>query len=962
MPKKILQIFLILLISCLCNIYGFAQKENLVQNPVFELSDEYTSFWETYQWLDEPDTSEFDLDETISHTGSRSAYIVNTSPNDARYLQRIPVKGDTLYKFSCWIKTEDVPIDSIGANLSVLYTLTSSRSIIGTTENWEYVEFYGKTSPNQDTVPVSLSLGGHGSLTSGKAWFDTVEVVEVDKVPAGHTALTLDSYDSSQSGNTAEGVTNVFFKILLILIIVATLALTAFILYKSKKHSSNQDNENKNVLSKNTKSTKKSKRAKSSDEYEVFKVRFDKKDLIIMIAMTAVYLVIALYNLGSFKAPTTSWESSIGESVTIDLGKDATLSRIYFFTGLGGGNINVEYLDDNQTFSNLTTYSKDRVLDVFKWRYQAVSPVTTNRLKFTFESSNITINEIVIVEEGSTEPLTGVTIVDKDISTHNKGNLDNLFDEYDKFTYRPSFMNSMYLDEIYHARTAFEHIEGLPPYETTHPPLGKVFMALGVLIFGMVPFGWRIMGTLFGAAMVPAMYAFGKKVFHSRFFAFSAAFLMMFDSMHFSQTRIATIDSYVTFFVILMYYYMYDYFVNKSYKLGFKQSLKPLFLSGLFFGFGAASKWIAFYGAAGLALLFFVNKYIEYTDYRKFTKPSRKKPAWFHDYKDLYLFSTMGLCVVFFVIIPGIIYSLSYIPWLKVPSVDSFKIVIDNFKSMLKYHSTLEATHDYQSPWWEWPFMIKPMAFYFGGELPAGIISKIYTLGNPAIWWTGVVAFLSIIGMALTKVKKYISLLFILAASSFAYISIPQKFIPSEVWIMFFVILTVIILAFSNFDKKLIAVSVGTASVFFVIVYNFYNVIKNNSYYIDLDNSYYKNLNVQLLMWIFLLTAISILLVGLFRFDHKFFPIVVAMIFQYVPWVGVPRCTFIYHYFSIIPFLILCILYVLKKIVDRWSDFKYFVYIYLALVLAVFILFYPIVSGMHVSNSYLKLISWFWHF
>ena len=166
-------------------------------------------------------------------------------------------------------------------------------------------------------------------------------------------------------------------------------------------------------------------------------------------------------------------------------------------------------------------------------------------------------------------------------------------------------MNSMYLDEIYHGRTAFEHVERIKPYETTHPPLGKVFMALGVLIFGMVPFGWRIVGTLFGVAMVPAMYAFGKKVFHDRFFAFSAAFLMMFDSMHFAQTRIATIDSYVTFFVILMYYYMYDYFVNKSYVLGFKQSLKPLFLSGLFFGFGAASKWIAFYGAARTCLVVF---------------------------------------------------------------------------------------------------------------------------------------------------------------------------------------------------------------------------------------------------------------------------------------------------------------------------------------------------------------------
>lgn len=961
MSKKILKIFFIMSIFftafSIYNVCAFAQEQNLVQNPDFELSEGYAKFWETFHWSEESETGEFGIDETVSYTGSKSAYITSAFLSDTRYVQHIPVKGDTLYKFSCWIKTENVPEDSLGANISVLYTLTTSRGVTGTTENWEQVEFYGKTSPNQDTVPLSLALGGHGKLSSGKAWFDAVEVVEVDKVPAGEIALNLDPNNTSTSGDT-ENSTNILIKIILAAIFIAILAYAAFILYKSKKSSAN-NNEN-NISSKNAKNTKK---AVLSEEHQIFKVSFDKKDLIIMIVMTVVYLAIALYNLGSFKVPTTSWKSVYpGESVTIDLGKDATLSRIYFFSGLGGGNVSVEYLDENQTFSNLMTFAKDRVSDVFKWKYISVSPVTTNRLKITFESANITINEIAIVEKGSTEPLTGIKIVDKDSNIKNEGNLENLFDEHDKFDYRPSFMNSMYLDEIYHGRTAFEHVHKLTPYETTHPPLGKVFMALGVLIFGMVPFGWRIMGTLFGVAMVPAMYAFGKKVFHDRFFAFAAAFLMMFDSMHFAQTRIATIDSYVTFFVILMYYYMYDYFVNKSYALGFKQSLKPLFLSGLFFGFGAASKWIAFYGAAGLALLFFLNKYLEYTDYRKIAIKSKKKPTWFHDYKSLYLFGTMGLCVIFFVIIPGIIYSLSYIPWVKIPGVDGFRIVIDNFKSMLRYHSQLTETHPYQSAWWEWPFMSRPMAFYFGSDLPAGVVSKIYTLGNPAVWWTGIAAFLAITTMSLTKVKKHFSILFVLAVSSFAYISIPKEFIPSEVWIMLFILLTVAILVLSNFDKKLIGVSAGSSALFFIIAFSFRNIIKTNNYYVNFNNSYYKNTSVQLLMWIFLLTAIIILLVGLFRFDRKFFPIVVAMIFQYVPWVGVPRCTFIYHYFSIIPFLILCILYVIKKIIDKWKDFKYFAYIYLTLVLAVFILFYPIVSGMHINNSYLKLIGWFWNF
>jgi predicted membrane-bound dolichyl-phosphate-mannose-protein mannosyltransferase/Gpi18-like mannosyltransferase len=48
----------------------------------------------------------------------------------------------------------------------------------------------------------------------------------------------------------------------------------------------------------------------------------------------------------------------------------------------------------------------------------------------------------------------------------------------------------MYFDEIYHARTAGEYIEGKEAYEYTHPPLGKEIMALSTLAFS----GWEVDG------------------------------------------------------------------------------------------------------------------------------------------------------------------------------------------------------------------------------------------------------------------------------------------------------------------------------------------------------------------------------------------------------------------------------------------------------------------------------------
>jgi predicted membrane-bound dolichyl-phosphate-mannose-protein mannosyltransferase len=44
-------------------------------------------------------------------------------------------------------------------------------------------------------------------------------------------------------------------------------------------------------------------------------------------------------------------------------------------------------------------------------------------------------------------------------------------------------MNSSYFDEIYHPRTAYENIHRMEPYETTHPPLGKAIMTIGIFLF-----------------------------------------------------------------------------------------------------------------------------------------------------------------------------------------------------------------------------------------------------------------------------------------------------------------------------------------------------------------------------------------------------------------------------------------------------------------------------------------------
>ena len=123
------------LISILSNTCVFADEVNLIQNAGFEEDTSgQPSFWSKYDWENKQGVSEFKPDDTQKHSGNRSGCIISNSPNDARYKQVVKVKGNTYYRLSCWIRTENVGLDNKGANLSVEGILDTSRDIKGTSD------------------------------------------------------------------------------------------------------------------------------------------------------------------------------------------------------------------------------------------------------------------------------------------------------------------------------------------------------------------------------------------------------------------------------------------------------------------------------------------------------------------------------------------------------------------------------------------------------------------------------------------------------------------------------------------------------------------------------------------------------------------------------------------------------------------------------------------------------------
>lgn len=461
------------------------------------------------------------------------------------------------------------------------------------------------------------------------------------------------------------------------------------------------------------------------------KLPWKKEEIIVLICIIAVYSCLAFYHLGDRTAPESFWNKEEGEAeVIVDLGKETEISSISYYLG-NYENRNVTFEAADVQDGLYTEFANLKMESVFCWKEEELNQIA-RFVKIKANDNKVSIGEIVF------HAADGGNITPKVVY----GDGEALFDEQDLCPERSSYLNSTYFDEIYHARTAYEYIHGLYSYENTHPPLGKIFISLGIRIFGMNPFGYRVMGTLFGIAMLPLIYLFGRKFTRSRFAAAVVCLLLSVDFMHFTQTRIATIDVFVTFFIIAMYLFMYDYIQKSFYDNSLKKLLLPLLLCGISMGFGIACKWTGVYAGVGLGIIFFLNLFCRYKEYRQVKEGNtniaeeelkQKVLTVFPDYMK----KIIMWCILFFIVLPAFIYTLSYLPFEDESGRGMIAQMIANQQSMFSYHSGIEATHPFSSWWYQWPVMYRPI-WYYSGTVSDSIKEGISAFGNPLIWWIGI--------------------------------------------------------------------------------------------------------------------------------------------------------------------------------------------------------------------------------
>ena len=890
--------FAVLLSILLLLICCGASAENLLENGNFRELDEdgLPSVWYTDAYILEPSYSDFRTGEGPAEQ-STSVIIQNYRYNDARFAQAVPVEPESLYCLSGYVLADNVS-GGHGANLSIEGVYAFSEKYYDTDGQWQYIEYYGETGPEQDEIVVFARLGGYSGESKGLAAFSDLKLVRVDSVPGDGIAdlwfREPDPVYSDEEDAENEAAAAPVWPWLLGIVLACLLCVPIIMLYNRHRPHHRLIRRIRHAEPRNP-----------NDWHPDRRLRWNRKDTLILSGIILVYSLISLLTLGSTKAPQTGWTSSgENEQIVFDLGSRQEDFEILYYAKVSYDHFSVSVSEDGKTWEEETWAEMDQG-QCWKWKYVTVSYETDSGartytgadpwniihfngryVRLSSQQYALSLNEILFRRSDGT--VISPVIVSRygaDPESKYYSDPSALIDEPDTMEAlpalfadeaaqsqkaEPSWWNSTYFDEIYHARTAYEFLQGTAPYETSHPPLGKELMSLCVAIFGMTPFGWRLAGAIAGILMLPGMYLLGKQLTKKTGFAALACLLMALDCMHLTQTQIATIDSFPVLFIIFSYFFMLRFLQTDFVKEKISVPLISLGLSGLFMGLSIASKWIGIYAGAGLAVLFFWHC-IRVIRLEKDTVSIQKQPLPSGFSAPRRTLVLCMWCVLFFVAVPLLIYLLCFIPYFahkadQIHSLSDYLTEVWRVQiHMFNYHSTpgLGMDHSFYSPWWEWPFILKPM--YYANELyvpdTASVHHSIFCIGNPVIWYGGVAALL--------------------------YCAIR-----------------------SVFGRR------------------------------------YQSSAAPDLSWHLRSTS----------YDPRYAFLFIGLLAQYLPWVLVPRGTYIYHYFASLPFLMIAVTLCFDGYQEKTARIMKVCSVLLMIAAAVFfVLLFPYASGLGVPSAWLDI-------
>lgn len=294
-------------------------------------------------------------------------------------------------------------------------------------------------------------------------------------------------------------------------------------------------------------------------------------------------------------------------------------------------------------------------------------------------------------------------------------------------------------DEVFYPVFALNYLSG-ETFFSVHPPLGSYILTFGIYVYDLLPWtesidfslaqvedmnplSYRWIGAVSGIGLIYVGYRLALEVYDKKTFALLVALFFTLDGSLLSDSRLGLINIYLTLFG-----FMSILFFIRGIK---SQSMGKLLLSSVMLGAVISIKW----NGLGFWLALMLLSFLIFVFNRTIFDSERK-------YEEL---GFRQILLVFF--LPFIFY---FILWL--PDILHNEMTFsDKHSQMISYHfdNTDQKDHPYSSSWYTWPFMIRPIGYFFDSEIiinakgvSTELFKAIHLFPNPAL---NFLSFISII-------------------------------------------------------------------------------------------------------------------------------------------------------------------------------------------------------------------------
>ncbi|MCU1602870.1 MAG: phospholipid carrier-dependent glycosyltransferase [Frankiales bacterium] len=358
---------------------------------------------------------------------------------------------------------------------------------------------------------------------------------------------------------------------------------------------------------------------------------------------------------------------------------------------------------------------------------------------------------------------------------------------------------------VEHASTSndarFCTLNDTAPAFVVHPPVGKWLIGFGEQLMGFNTWGWRLAAAVFGTLTILLVIRIGRRLTGSTLLGGLAGLFLALDGLHFVQSRIATLDVFLCFFVLAAFgAFVVDRdkirqrlaeMTDEGLARGGSLGRRPWRLvAGVMLGLALGTKWSAVYPMAVMLVL------------TLFWEAGARRAAGIRAPWRTTLRKTTAPFVGATLVLPVAVYVGSWTGWFVTSTGydrnwakenhASWPLVPDAFRSLLHYHwemwhfhQTLVKSHPYQSHPLSWPFLQRPVSYYYPSPIKEGVYGcqtsggcsrEVLAIGTPVLWWAMVPLTLALVYRWLSKRDwASASVLLLMLVSILAWIPSDQK-------------------------------------------------------------------------------------------------------------------------------------------------------------------------------------------